>query len=183
MFWIIGLIISGIIVCVADFIIFYIEYKRYRTSEAETMRYYNQKALFGYDVEYVECKNIPLFSFEAFLKFYYLNPEQWIYYTKDEIVSCPARKEVTIKKFGNYEEVKNIYYPIFFSTLNDYRKYKKWAEAKFKSMRENKNSKRRYEKTEELIKLIQKDIDKKREEVKQDLSKAKELIEGCVNND
>lgn len=184
MFWIlISLVGFGIVICIAVFIIFYIEYKKYRTLERKYVKYYNPNALFDYDIRTINCKEIPLFSFNSFLNFYNLNPEQWIYYTKDEIMPYPTRKEVIIRKFGNCEDVRNEYYPIFFSTLNDYRKYKKWAEAEFKSMEENKNSKRRYENTEELIKLIQKDIDKKREEAKQDLSKAKELIEGCVNND
>ena len=174
-----------IAVIVADFSIFVFEYRKYRIGENITVGYYNPNTLFSHDLVYINGEELPLFSFKSFLNFYSLNPKGWAFYDKeDQISPCPARVEVTERRItNNYNDFRINYKPIFFSTLNDYRKYKKWAKKEYRAIKATANSKRRYEKTEEFIKLIQKDIDNKKEEAKQDLDKTKELMEGCVNND
>lgn len=66
----------------------------------------------GYNNWYGEGKNLPIFTFEQFLKFYNLNPEEWEILDEDNDVVLPARN---LGKHRNYSYEYD-YQPIFLQT-------------------------------------------------------------------
>ena len=109
----------------------------------------------AYDNWYGEGKNLPTFTFEQFLKFYNLNPDEWKIFDEDKKMAVlPARK---LGRHRNYSYEYD-YQPIFFTNMFEYKKYRDWANVKLSESKKTKalEQKKKAEKT--IFEAIQKDM-------------------------
>lgn len=109
----------------------------------------------AYNNWYGEGKNLPTFTFEQFLKFYNLNPEEWKIFDENNKIALPARK---LGKHSDYISYEYDYQPIFFTNMFEYKKYRDWANIKANELKKTKalEQKKKAEKT--IFEAIQKDM-------------------------
>lgn len=113
--------------------------------------YYNN----AYDNWYGEGKNLPLFTFEQFLKFYNLNSKEWEILDKDNEIILPARNLGGHKGYSYYHD----YQPIFFTNMFEYKKYRDWAVEKANELKKIKALEKRNEAEKTVLEAVQKDMD------------------------
>ena len=109
----------------------------------------------AYDNWYKEGKNLPTFTFEQFLKFYNLNPEEWKIFDKDNKIALPARNLGEHRDY-NYEYD---YQPIFFTNMFEYKKYRDWATEKVNELKKIKALEQRNKAEKTILRAVQKDMD------------------------
>jgi hypothetical protein len=103
---------------------------------------------------YGEGKNLPIFTFEQFLKFYNLNPEEWEIFDEDNKIVLPARNLGKHNYSYNYD-----YQPIFFTNMFEYKKYRDWAVEKAKELKKIKALEQRNKAEKTILEAVQKDMD------------------------
>ena len=108
----------------------------------------------SYSSRYGEVKSLPTFTFEQFLKFYNLNPEEWKIFDIDNKIVLPARN---LGRHDGYSYEYD-YQPIFFTNMFEYKKYRDWANAKVDELNKKKafEQKKKAEKT--ILEAVQKDM-------------------------
>ena len=102
-----------------------------------------------------EGKNLPTFTFEQFLKFYNLNPEEWEIFDEDNKIVLPARNLGGHKGYSYYHD----YQPIFFTNMFEYKKYRDWATEKVNELKKIKALEQRNKAEKIILKAVQKDMD------------------------
>ena len=106
----------------------------------------------GYNILHGEGKNLPTFTFEQFLKFYNLNPEEWKIVDKQDKITLPARN------LGIYGTYSYNYQPIFFTNMFEYKKYRDWATEKIDELKRIKTLEQRNKAERIILKAVQKDM-------------------------
>lgn len=109
----------------------------------------------AYNNWYGEGKNLPTFTFEQFLKFYNLNPEEWKIFDEDNKMALPARN---LGKHRNYSYEYD-YQPIFFTNMFEYKKYRDWATEKVNEIKKNKTLEQKNKAERTILEAVQKDMD------------------------
>ena len=107
----------------------------------------------AYDNWYGEGKNLPTFTFEQFLKFYNLNPEEWEIFDEDNKIVLPARNLGKHNYSYNYD-----YQPIFFTNMFEYKKYRDWASIKANELKKTKALEQKNKAEKTILEAIQKDM-------------------------
>ena len=108
----------------------------------------------AYNTLHGEGKNLPTFTFEQFLKFYNLNPEEWKIVDKQDKITLPARNLGTHGYIYSYN-----YQPIFFTNMFEYKKYRDWATEKVNELKKIKALEQRNKAEKTILKAVQKDMD------------------------
>ena len=108
----------------------------------------------AYNNWYGEGKNLPTFTFEQFLKFYNLNPEEWKIFDEDNKMALPARN---LGKHGNYSYEYD-YQPIFFTNMFEYKKYRDWADIKANELKKIKAFEQKNKAEKTILEAVQKDM-------------------------
>ena len=108
----------------------------------------------AYDNWYGEGKNLPTFTFEQFLKFYNLNPEEWKIFDEDNDIVLPARN---LRKHGGYSYEYD-YQPIFFTNMFEYKKYRDWANVKANELKKKKAFEQKNKAEKTILEAVQKDM-------------------------
>lgn len=104
---------------------------------------------------YGEGKNLPTFTFEQFLKFYDLNPEEWKIFDEDnKMAVLPARN------LGEHRYCSYIYdyQPIFFTNMFEYKKYRDWANVKANELKKIKALEKKNKAEKTIFEAVQKDM-------------------------
>lgn len=114
---------------------------------------------FTYSNFYGPTKDLPVFTFSQFLKFYNLNSSSWVINSqeKSEIAPLPAKRGKDLP--GYSQSHARVYHPIFFTNIFEYFKYKKWAKKKLKEATKKENMEKQTTATKEFVALVQEDID------------------------
>lgn len=109
----------------------------------------------AYDNWYGEGKNLPTFTFEQFLKFYNLNPDEWKIFDEDnKMAALPARN---LGKHRNYSYEYD-YQPIFFTNMFEYKKYRDWANIKANELKKAKALEQKNKAEKTILAAVQKDM-------------------------
>ena len=107
----------------------------------------------AYNSWYGEEKNLPIFTFEQFLKFYNLNSEEWEIFDEDHKIVLPARN------LGKHNySYKYDYQPIFFTNMFEYKKYRDWAVEKAKELKRIKALEKKNKAKKTILEAVQKDM-------------------------
>ena len=109
---------------------------------------------FAYNNWYGEGKNLPTFTFEQFLKFYNLNPEEWKIFDEDNKMALPARN---LGKHKDYSYEYD-YQPIFFTNMFEYKKYRDWANIKANELKKIKALEKKNKAEKTILEAVQKDM-------------------------
>ena len=150
------------------------EYRRIKRGRDLCIDY--KATLFGITVN---TKNLPLFSFDQFLKFVNLNPEVWYFLDKsDNDITVPCRIEkIPNPDYNGYNaQYKILSNPIFFKTFIDYMRYIHWCKKMIKEKRKFNNNKELRENTESFCKAVQRDIDAAHVELEKAVAATEKLI-------
>lgn len=109
----------------------------------------------AYNTWYGEGKNLPTFTFEQFLKFYNLNPDEWKIFDEDDKMVLPARK------LGRHAgcSYRYDYQPIFFTNMFEYKKYRDWISIKANELKKAKALEQKNKAERTILEAVQKDID------------------------
>jgi hypothetical protein len=126
-----------------------IPYLNIRYSGNLHIYYYN-----AYNNWYGEGKNLPIFSFEQFIKFYNLNPEEWEIFDKDSEITLPARN---LGKHRDYTYEYD-YQPVFFPNMFEYKKYHDWAVEKANELKKVKALEKKNQAERTILEAVQKDM-------------------------
>lgn len=126
-----------------------IPYLNIRYSGNLHIYYYN-----AYNNWYGAGKNLPIFSFEQFIKFYNLNPEEWTIFDKDSEITLPARN---LGKHSDYTYEYD-YQPIFFPNMFEYKKYHDWAVEKASELKKVKALEKKNQAERTILEAVQKDM-------------------------
>ena len=125
--------------------------------------YYNN----AYDNWYGEGKNLPTFTFEQFLKFYNLNPEEWKIFDEDNEIVLPARN---LGKHKDYSYEYD-YQPIFFTNMFEYKKYRDWANVKANELKKIKALEKKNKAEKTILEAVQKDMNAVVQQTEDELAK------------
>ena len=109
----------------------------------------------AYNTWYGEGKNLPTFTFEQFLKFYNLNPEEWKIFDTDNKIVLPARN---LGKRKTYFRCEYDYQPIFFTNMFEYKKYRDWANIKANEIKKTKDLEQKNKAEKIIFEAVQKDM-------------------------
>lgn len=108
----------------------------------------------AYNNWYGEGKNLPTFTFDNFLQFYNLNPEEWQIMDTDGKVALPARK-IDQKVYYSYEYD---FQPIFFTNMFEYKKYRDWVDIKINELKKTKALEQKHKAEKIILEAVQKDM-------------------------
>ena len=108
----------------------------------------------SYSSWYGEVKNLPTFTFEQFLKFYNLNPEEWKIFDIDNKIVLPARN---LGRHAGYSYEYD-YQPIFFTNMFEYKKYRDWANIKANELKKIKALEQKNKAEKIILEAVQKDM-------------------------
>jgi len=108
----------------------------------------------AYNNWYGEGKNLPAFTFEQFLKFYNLNPDEWKIFDEDNKITLPARK---LGRHAGYSYEYD-YQPIFFTNMFEYKKYRDWADTKANELKKIKALEQKNKAEKTILEAVQKDM-------------------------
>lgn len=170
--WIKRFIIAGCIYGIINFLLWYIDYFLCLRLEGEIPYKYKK-----YDLK--NPKQLPRFSFNQFLQFYKLNPDQWEFHNGKEIFDYPARLEINKHQTVNFPSqfwCEYFYYPIFFTDMIENRKYKKWAKKEFKRIKNIENNKAQNEATRKIIGFVNEDIEEAKAEMVKALNETEKTL-------
>jgi hypothetical protein len=109
----------------------------------------------AYNNLYGKGKNLPTFTFDNFLQFYNLNPEEWKIFDEDNNMVLPARN--LGKHKGGYSYAYD-YQPIFFTNMFEYKKYRDWANAKANELKKKKAFEQKNKAEKTILEAVQKDM-------------------------
>ena len=110
----------------------------------------------GYNNWYGEGKNLPIFTFKQFLKFYNLNPEEWKIFDEDNKMAVLPARNLGEHRYCSYTYD---YQPIFFTNMFEYKKYRDWAAEKANELKKIKALEKRNEAEKTILGAVQKDMD------------------------
>lgn len=114
-------------------------------------------------------------SFKEFTDYYWLNPEA--YYFTSDAYECDTTTYVKVKRIVNYNEIY-----IGFKTSIDYYLFYKWKKKLDREKYHNNRNSEIQKNTRKFVELIQKDIDKLREQSNKELDEANKLLKGIKND-
>lgn len=164
--WIKRLIFAGCIYGIINFFLWYLDYFLCLRGEWEILYKYQTYNLNN-------PKQLPRFSFNQFLQFYKLNPDQWEFHDeKGGIFDYPARLEIN----KHHCWCEYLYYPIFFTDMIENKKYKKWAKKESKRIKDIENNKAQDEATRKIIGFVNEDIEEARAEMVKALNETEKTL-------
>ena len=103
---------------------------------------------------YGKGKDLPTFTFERFLQFYNLNPEEWKILNENNKVVLPARN---LGRHAGYSYEYD-YQPIFFTNMFEYKKYRDWANIKADGLKKTKDLEQKNKAEKIIFEAVQKDM-------------------------
>ena len=119
--------------------------------------------------------DMPRLTFERWLTFYNLNPENWFIQTTDNIYSSNYTDIPYYAKLN--EDKKWIVLPVFWSSPEEMGKYRDWLENEYQRGDARIYQQRQEESYKRLIDLVENDIKERQNKVQQDLlNMRKELL-------
>ena len=118
--------------------------------------------------------DMPRLTFERWLTFYNLNPENWIIQT---ITNVYASYYSDIPYYAKLNEDKKwIVLPIFWSSPEEMGKYRNWLENVYQYGNARIHQQRQEENYKQLVELVENDIKERQDQVQQDLLKMREEL-------
>lgn len=119
--------------------------------------------------------DMPRLTFERWLTFYNLNPENWFIQTTNDIYSSNYSDIPYYAKLN--EDKKWIVLPIFWSSPEEMGKYRDWLENVYQRGNACIHQRKQEENYKKLVEIVENDIKERQDKVQQDLLKMrKELL-------
>ena len=137
---------------------------------------------YTYSNFYGPTKDLPVFTFSQFLKFYNLNSSSWVINSqeKSEVAPLPAKRGKDLPGYSCSHA--RVYHPIFFTNVFEYFKYKKWAKEKLKEITTKENMEKQTTATKKFVALVQEDIDAIRSENEKILQETEDTLCKSLTN-
>ena len=119
--------------------------------------------------------DMPRLTFERWLTFYNLNPENWFIQTTNDVYSSNYSDIPYYAKLN--EDKKWIVLPIFWSSPEEMGKYRDWLENEYQCGEARIYQQRQEENYKKLVEMVENDIKERQDKVQQDLlNMRKELL-------
>ena len=118
--------------------------------------------------------DMPRLTFERWLTFYNLNPENWFIQTTNDVYSSYYSDIPYYAKLN--EDKKWIVLPIFWSSPEEMSKYRDWLENEYQRGDACIYQQKQEENYKKLVELVENDIKERQNKVQQDLLKMREEL-------
>ena len=118
--------------------------------------------------------DMPRLTFERWLTFYNLNPENWFIQITNDVYSSNYRDIPYYAKLN--ENKKWIVLPIFWSSPEEMGKYCDWLENEYKCGNARIHQQKQEENYKKLVEIVENDIKERQAQVQQDLLKMREEL-------
>ena len=118
--------------------------------------------------------DMPRLTFERWLTFYNLNPENWFIQTTNDVYSSFYKDIPYYAKLN--EDKKWIVLPIFWSSPEEMGKYRDWLENVYKRGNARIHQQKQEENYKKLVEIVENDIKERQDKIQQDLLNMREEL-------